>query len=411
MEITQDLLLAAHNLLKSYFSVDCSVKSTELLSEPTRRNVILRLHLESVSSAAPSTVILKQSLIEESDNDDKDAYERFARDWAGLQFLSQFETYGHVIPKFYGGNRVLRFILQEDLGATHVSLVDALTLPNQKEAIAALKRFITALGRMHAASFGHLSEYQRTLSSINPTVEDESVEFHFIYDDLISRLKNANQALEMMVSPSLIDEVRMVVEKVLLPGPFTVLTHGDICPDNVFDHPTMAKDLQLIDFEWSFPRSALLDGTYLRMSFPTCWCAKSLPKDVIQSLEKLYRQELMRSIPAAKDDELYQEAYLYACAFWVLQQTLHFIPETLEKDRVGPSGPVPIDSLWEPEKNTVRPRVLSRLKAFIETASETNKLPYLVHMAQEILKKLSHIWEDTCDLEFYPAFMNEKDKF
>lgn len=69
--------------------MDCSVKSTELLSEPTRRNVILRLYLEAASNAAPSTVILKQSLREEGDEGDKDAYARFARDWAGLQWNSQ----------------------------------------------------------------------------------------------------------------------------------------------------------------------------------------------------------------------------------------------------------------------------------------------------------------------------------
>lgn len=58
----------------------------------------------------------------------------------------------------------------------------------------------------------------------------------------------------------------------LSPGSFTILTHGDICPDNVFDHEE-CKDLQLIDFEWVFVRNALLDDTYLRMSMPICWCA------------------------------------------------------------------------------------------------------------------------------------------
>lgn len=405
--MNENLKLCAETLLKNVFLVDCNIKSADLLSESDRRNVIIRLFLESISSIVPSSVILKQSLRDEDDEDDQDAYARFARDWSGLEFLSRFEDYGHVIPKFYGGNQALRFILQEDLGTKHVSLVDALTVQNKKEAIAALSRFMRALGGMHAASFGHLDEYQKILNTVRHTKEDESAEFQFIYDDLISRLEKANQALGLVVSPSLIDEVRIVAEKVLLSGPFRVLTHGDICPDNVFDHPTIAKDLQLIDFEWSSPRSALLDGTYLRMSFPTCWCAKALPKDVIQSLEVIYRQELMHSMPAAKDDALYQEAYLYACAFWLLQQTLHFIPEVKEKDRVGPSGPVPADSLWVPKKNTVRPRVLSRLKAFIEVALETNKLPSLTYMAKEILKELGLIWKDTPDLEFYPAFLGE----
>jgi hypothetical protein len=45
----------------------------------------------------------------------------------------------------------------------------------------------------------------------------------------------------------------------------------------------------------------LLDGTYLRMSMPTGWCAKAIPIDVIESLEIIYREELKRTIPAAND--------------------------------------------------------------------------------------------------------------
>lgn len=404
-----DLLLCAETLLKKYFSIDCTIQSVDVLSEPERRNVILRLHLDAASNNVPPTIILKQSVSGEDDEDDNDVHARFARDWAGLEFLSQFEAYGHVIPKFYGGNQAFRFILQEDLGFQHISLVDALTASNAKEATAALGRFMQALGRMHAASFGHVSDYQRLLKELNPVASNETVEFQQIYDDLIERLHKGHQALGLTVSPLLIDEARMVAEKVLLPGPFTVLTHGDICPDNVFDHPSKAKDLQLIDFEWSFLRSALLDGTYLRMSFPTCWCAKALPKDVIQSLEKIYRQELMRTMPAAKDDTLYHEAYLYACAFWILQQTLHFILGVIEKDRVGPSGPVPANSLWKPEENTVRPRVLARLKAFVEVASKTNTLPNMTYMAGEMLSLLESKWQDTYSLEFYPAFMSGSD--
>lgn len=405
-----DMLLCAEALLKNYFSVDCIIQSVDVLSEPERRNVILRLHLASDLKIVPTTIILKQSVSGEEDEDENDVHARFARDWAGLEFLSQFAEYGYVIPKLYGGSQPFRFILQEDLGNQHISLVDSLTASNKKEAVAALSRFMHALGRMHAASFGHLSEYKRILGTISTMTFDEVAEFQLVHDDLIERLKKSNQALGLTISQSLIDETRDIAEKVLLPGAFAVLTHGDICPDNVFDHPSKAKDLQLIDFEWSFVRSALLDGTYLRMSFPTCWCAKALPNDVIQALEGVYRQELVRSIPAAKDDTLYQEAYVYACAFWVLQQTVHFIPGVKEKDRVGPSGPVPIDSLWSAEKNTVRPRVLARLKAFVEVASEANKLPNLTSMAREMLKILELIWDNTRSLEFYPAFMGKTDK-
>jgi hypothetical protein len=184
------------------------------------------------------------------------------------------------------------------------------------------------------------------------------------------------------------------------------LTHGDICPDNVFDH--IAQDLQLIDFEWAFVRNALLDGTYLRMSMPTCWCAKSIPNDIIEPLEHIYREELKRTIPAAADDLAYTSAYSKACGFWVLQQTLPHLDGILLQDRIGPSGPVPEGPLWKVEDNTVRPRFISRLQSFVNIASKHDMLPRLRKMAKSMLVAAKTRWPNTGLLEVYPAFQGEK---
>jgi len=42
-----ELLHSVEALLKKYFLVDCTIQSVDVLSEPDRRNVILRLHLDS----------------------------------------------------------------------------------------------------------------------------------------------------------------------------------------------------------------------------------------------------------------------------------------------------------------------------------------------------------------------------
>ena len=405
-----DRLFDAEALLKNYFKVDCAIASVDVLSEPERRNVILRLHLVSELSTVPPSVILKQSV--RSEEEEHEMHQRFARDWAGLEFLNQQPDLEHIIPRFYGENSTCRFILQEDLGMPHISLVDSLTRPNKNEAVATLSRFMRALGRMHAASAQHLNEYRRIFTRIHPKALDEQVEYLLVYQELIQRLELSAQALGLTVSESLINEVGQIAKKVLLPGAFTVLTHGDICPDNVFVQPkSLGHDLQLIDFEWSFIRSGLLDGTYLRMSFPTCWCAKAIPEEVIQTLEQIYRQELMNTIPAANDEALYQEAYVYACAFWVLQQTLHFIPSVLHTDRVGPSGPVPSDSLWNARQNTVRPRVLARLQAFSTIASQTHLLPHLNNLVHDMLATLHLIWENVETLKYYSSFMNREHSY
>ncbi|MBI2786459.1 MAG: hypothetical protein HYX60_09235 [Legionella longbeachae] len=405
--MNQSVIQAAQHLLQQRFAAPCKVKSIVFLSEPERRNVVLRLYLENKSDDIPVSLILKQSLPEATDDDDKDAYARFARDWAGLEFLSRVAQWHHNAPKFYGGNKEHRFILLEDLGLEHISLVDSLTLPNRTEAIAALTRFMIALGTFHAASFGHISEYETILHDINEQAESIQDELDFIFNDLLPKLELANKSLGLSVTPELIHEAQCLIKSLITPGPFTVLTHGDICPDNVFDHKG-SQELQLIDFEWAFVRNALLDGTYLRMSMPTCWCVKAIPNEVVEPLEVIYREELKRAIPAAADDFAYTTAYTEACGFWLLQQTIPFLNSVIDKDRVGSSGPTPENSLWKPEENNVRPRVLTRLQAFIDVSTENDQLPYLRKMAKDMLSAVKTRWLDAKPLEVYPAFMDHK---
>lgn len=402
--INPNVIQEAQHLLRQYFANPCEIKSVTFLSEPDRRNVVLRLYLENKSDDIPISIILKQSLPEATDDDDKEAYARFARDWAGLEFLSGLKQWHHNVPKFYGGNKKHRFILLEDLGLEHISLVDSLTLPNRAEAIAALTRFMMALGNFHAASFGHVTEYETILHNINEQAESIQDELDFMFNDLLPKLELANKSLGLTVTPEIIHEAQSIIRSLITPGAFTVLTHGDICPDNVFDHKD-SQELQLIDFEWAVVRNALLDGTYLRMSMPTCWCVKAIPHDVIEPLEAIYRNELKRAIPTASDDFAYITAYTEACGFWLLQQTIPFLNSVIDNDRVGSSGPTPENSLWKPEENNVRPRVLTRLEAFIDVASKNDQLPHLRKMAQDMLSAVKTRWLDVKPLEFYPAFM------
>ncbi|KTC79311.1 putative N-acetyltransferase YafP [Legionella cherrii] len=404
------ILQKVTQMLQHFFMTEIEIDSLQFLSEPDRRNMVLRIMLNSNLSTIPKSIIFKQSLPEKSATDDQDAYARFARDWAGLEFANQIHQNMHNVPHFYGGDKEHRFILIEDLGKRHISLVDTLTLPYRDRAILALRRFMKALGSFHAAGFAKTARYEAILNKIHGSAETLQEELDFTRTDLLEKLRTTNKKLNLTLTTECINESTLLIESLLKPGPFTVLTHGDICPDNVFDHEETG-DLQLIDFEWAFVRNALLDGTYLRMSMPTCWCAKAIPEDVISHLEIIYREELKRTIPAASDDLAYAKAYTEACGFWLLQQTLPFLNSTLEKDRVGPSGPTSENSLWNAEENWVRPRVLSRLQAFIHVASTNNLLPHLKQMAESILFEIKKHWTGTKPLEFYPAFRASDQKF
>ena len=74
--INPALLQRTIDLLQERFSPDTEIESAQYLSEPTRRNVLLRINLKSASEQAPKSVILKQTLVTGSDADDKNAYAR-----------------------------------------------------------------------------------------------------------------------------------------------------------------------------------------------------------------------------------------------------------------------------------------------------------------------------------------------
>ena len=156
---------------------------------------------------------------------------------------------------------------------------------------------------------------------------------------LLPKLNPSIESLDLPVSEGFTDEAKQVLDSMFKPGPFTVLTHGDIAPDNVFDHEG-PEGLQLIDFEWCAPRNALLDGTYLRMSIPTGWCAKAIPAEILKPLEHIYRTELEKTIPEAANDLAYSTAYTHACAYHVLHQMAN-LDGILEHDVIWGSHPMP----------------------------------------------------------------------
>ena len=403
MIMEPDLLEAITQTLQDHLGPEVKINDIQLLREADRRNRIARLFLSSGNNETRS-VIFKQSLSDKSqDTTDEDIMARFARDFAGLKFLNGSDI-NHSIPKFLGASQSFRFILLEDLGDTHISLVDSLTKSDPGKAIAALKRFTKSLAHFHMASYERLGEYDELLLSNHPNRESLEERIKWNQDDVLPKLESVYDLLGISFTNDLKQEASYVIEKTLSPGDFYVLTNGDICPDNVFDHEDK-DELQLIDFEWVRPGSSLLDATYFRMNFPTCWCAKALPESIVDELESLYRETISSKIEASLDEGKYNENYVAACGFWLLS-SMPFALRIMDKDECWSSGPVPTDSLWKQEENLARPRFISRLQAFIQVSRTHNLLPHLRKSAEQMLAHAYEKWNDVRPLDLYPAFKN-----
>jgi len=401
----RDMLNQASDQLSAYFQTPIHFSRIIQLSEPGRRNLILRLEIQASNTSTPNSIILKKTSINKKDGvkevgeSEQEQLSRFAHDWAGLEFLTQIG--GNHAPKFYAGNLEHQFILIEDLGVDHPSLVGPLTRAstseNLQQAEIALEAYVKRLGKMHADTAGKYAIFSAILNRIYPN----ALRYHFIPEvdflDVLNLLKKLGYH-----SKELAAEINDVFIFSQSKNDFNVLLHGDICPDNVYFRD---NKILFIDFEFGDFGNALIDGTYLRMSMPSCWCARNFPSSIINKMEFLYREELKAKIISADNDAEYNKQLTYACAYWIIRslQTLDEL-ELIEHEWIGSSGPVDSDSLWDPTQNAARPRILSKLDAFITLAKTMDHLPCLTTTLVSLLSYLKKTWPETKYLDLYPVF-------
>lgn len=405
----QIVLVDAVNILARHFSSEVAIESVTQLSKPERKSLILRVNIQSSNDKVPKSLILKQVRSRKlSGNEEwtgsEDVLERFSREWAGLEFLNSLKIETKYIPSFYGASVLHYFVLTENLEEIQTSLVNSLTGSNVSEALAALNIFVRRLGQLHADSHHKVSAFFEILHRISTRSHLGTDAEIFLYK-FKPKLQSFLRKFTIDETESLYSEFNTVLISLLESGPFTAYTHGDVCPDNVLYNPSQEK-FYFIDFENGSMRNALIDGVFLRMGMPTCWCAKSIPRELLESLEETYRTQLLNKIPEAGDDNLYQTAYTNACAFWMLR-VIFDIEKVIDRDflrGLGPSASVPEGSLWRAEENLIRPRILFRLQTFIEISEKYNRLPHLRFMASQILQTVMDRWPGVTPMGLYPVF-------
>lgn len=353
--------------------------AVEQFSDDGRRNLLLRCSL----AQPPYSVVIKQTLPIGDQSDEMLGQDqlRFWRDWAGAALLTAVSD-TPISPKFYGGDTALSFIILEDLG-TGSSLVEPLLEGDAQSAEAALQQMMTRLGQMHAAAIGQA----QTFDDILHTLDDQAAER--VQQSLPDFAKLPAQLANLGVAVAGFEqELAQVGTAVTRPGPFTTYVHLDPCPDNLFMHNGRLK---IIDFEHGNFGHALRDAMYLRMSFPTCWCANQVPPAVIEACEATYRQQLRARLPILNDDALFAEQRLLVCAFWVWNRFDRLLPHTHEQ-------------AFEWGIASVRSRVLTYLHTFSHMADAPDKLPAMWETAVQLQTILQDKWPETELLPYYPAF-------
>ena len=358
------------------------LRDVQAISDEERRNLILRA-VATGQGFPDHPVILKATRDKGYAPASSGVFESgLAKEWVATAFLTGRLSGDRHAPVFLAGDRARGLIVLEDLGAGLPSLVGPLLNGPAEAAAQALLAYARSLGRLHAATLGCIDGHTEILkqafpgAAVRPPVGGPAW-----------RGNVADKVVALLGGPAPDDEIDAIAARMADPGPWLGLAHRDPCPDNVLFSDAEAR---LLDFEFAGPGHVLLDSSYWRMGFPTCWCAGRVPADRIAAMDDVYRRELGAALPAALGGAFDREmavllfVQMFASLSWLLE------------------GALKEDGTWGISTN--RPRLLWHLEAAIAGAEKARVLPGLRTAAVRWRADLGARWPEAMPLALYPAF-------
>ncbi|MEU0484432.1 hypothetical protein ABZ260_35285 [Streptosporangium sp. NPDC006013] len=127
--------------------------------------------------------------------------------------------------------------------------------------------------------------------------------------DLDAFLRLADR-LGVTASPTVHAEFDGVLDR-LGHAPGNALLHGDPCPGN----DLYTRDgVRFVDFEQAALGNGLTELAYLRIAFPTCWCAAATPSPLLRRAEEAYRVAWRAATGTEPQGDLAD-----ACTGWLLR--------------------------------------------------------------------------------------------
>ncbi|MGW0551235.1 aminoglycoside phosphotransferase family protein, partial [Streptomyces altiplanensis] len=165
------------------------------------------------------------------------------------------------------------------------------------------------------------------------------------------------------------------------PAPHHALLHGDPCPGN--DLRT-ATGVRFVDFEHASLGNGLVELAYLRIGFPTCWCAMSVTGPPLSEAEDVYRAAWRGLTGADVPGDLAD-----ACAGWLI--TGDALVERARRGSVDHLARVSAEDFrWGPA--SARERLLHRLTVVAGLARDHDRLHALGRLSDALAARLLERW-------------------
>ncbi|MFJ9852417.1 aminoglycoside phosphotransferase family protein [Streptomyces sp. NPDC101150] len=290
-------------------------------------------------------VVVKQLI------DAPEAAERYAREVAALKLASRVDP--PVAPVLLGtdpGERVLVLEHLEHRKPREDWVVD----------------YASALARLHAATGAEDANMLPAWSG--PTQDD------------IDSFLGLVRTLGVAVPSGARTELEGLLGR-LLGTPGHALLHGDPCPGN--DMHT-SSGIRFIDFEQAALGDGLVELAYLRIGFPTCWCATAPPEPLLHAAEAAYRATWREATGTEVRDDLAD-----ACAGWLLRGDA--LVQRAYRGRADHLAEVP-DRDWKWGTATARQRLVHRLGIVSRMTADGGELRCLGQLAADTRRAMLTRW-------------------
>lgn len=275
-------------------------------------------------------------------------------------------------------------VITEDLGAG-TSVADVLLGTDPNIAEQALQGWARALAELHAATRGSRAQFRAALAERQGELPVGESCLAADLDNAVRVLDRECASLGVRTPAGAFDELRGLAKRLGGSG-LAALTPADACPDN---NVLTDGGLALVDFEGAQWRHVAWDVAYLRVPWPTCWCAWRIPDAAADRAVTAYRNAAAPALAEVDDDGFARDVEA-AVVGWALVSTAWFIDNALGGDPpLNPDRPTP----------TRRAMIMHRL----DRAAGTTELRALGELAGSFAAELRGRWGDV-PLALAPAF-------
>ncbi|MBI3158286.1 MAG: phosphotransferase [Chloroflexi bacterium] len=345
----------------------------------------------------PESVILKQF---NQQDDDPWAKRRFRNEWAALEFLSGLGL--QLAPTLLLGDPATNLMIMEDLG-NRPTVQDLLFDPASSIAEEALLELGTCLGRLHAATAGREEAFAALQTRLGALAAESDSSL-----DLRSRWESIEACFVALGLPLTGDFIQAAAEmEAWLHGahPLRALVH---CDAGVHNFLWMDPNVRLMDFEFASYECALLDVVPARLGFPPSFRSRRVPPRLVARLEANYRTELGKAIPAAWEDDVFQNALVEACAHWSLSRIeglwRNYLKLVIEEGEERARETV---GVHDERLVSYRNKVFTYVSGFVDAAAELERAGALRKPLKALLGEFRKLWPEIALIEVYPALLGE----